>query len=402
MKQLLIAVSLIASCGLPLAQAQDMPGKDVESLLTLARERNPELSGMRLDAEAAAERVQQSQALPDPRLRLELMETNRYTLTQELPWFGTRELRHEVASFSADSASAQATALWADLAARIKASYAQLYFLHHTEQLSREILSLMARLEQIAQVRYANGLAAQQDAIRAQVEQTAMQSELIALESERRQAQARMNALLSRPAQSSLAEPEKLRALPSEENLDFARLEARLRDKNPQLASGSSLVKAADRNTALVRQNRYPTFMLGVAPLQVQDSFRQWGLMFEINIPLQQSTRRSQEREAQLMLEAAQTRLSATANQALADLSENLAALEAARRTESLVRMRLLPQAELTLQAALAGYENGKVDFATVLEAQRQIRTAKQTQLKAQMESQTRLAQIERLLGEDL
>jgi outer membrane protein TolC len=211
-----------------------------------------------------------------------------------------------------------------------------------------------------------------------------------------------MNALLSRPAHAPLAEPQNLRTLPPEEALDFARLETRMRDKNPLLAASTSLVNAADKNTALVRQNRYPTFTVGVAPLQVLDSFREWGLMFEINIPLQQSTRRSQEREAQLMLEAARTRLAATANQALSDLSENLVTLDSARRIETLVSTRLLPQAELTLQAALAGYENGKVDFATVLEAQRQIRTAKQSQLKAQMESQTRLAQIERLLGEDL
>jgi outer membrane protein TolC len=401
-KQLLFAVSLIASCSWPLAQAQDQPGRDVESLLVLARERNPDLSGMRLDAEAAAERIQQSQALPDPRLRLELMDTNRYTLTQELPWFGTRDLKRDIAAHSADSASAQASALWADLAARVKTGYAQLYFLKHTEQLSREILGLMARLEQIAQARYANGLAAQQDAIRAQVEQTAMQNDLLALDSERRQAQSRMNALLSRPAQAPLAEPQNLRALPTEESVDFARLETHLRSNNPLLAASASLVKAADKNMELVRQNRYPTFTVGVAPLQVVDSFRQWGLMFEINIPLQQSTRRSQEREAQLMLEAAQTRLAATANQTLSDLSENLVALDSARRTETLVSARLLPQAELTLQSALAGYENGKVDFSTVLEAQRQIRTAKQSQLKAQWEGQIRLAQIERLLGEDL
>ena len=62
----------------------------------------------------------------------------------------------------------------------------------------------------------------------------------------------------------------------------------------------------------------------------------------------------------------------------------------------------LLPQSEATLQAALAGYENGKVDFATLLDAQRQIRKSRQDRLKAQAEAQARLAAIERLLGEDL
>ena len=62
----------------------------------------------------------------------------------------------------------------------------------------------------------------------------------------------------------------------------------------------------------------------------------------------------------------------------------------------------LLPQAELTFNSALASYENTKVDFATLLEAQRAIRQARQNQIKARFEGQVRLAEIEKLLGEDL
>jgi outer membrane protein TolC len=50
----------------------------------------------------------------------------------------------------------------------------------------------------------------------------------------------------------------------------------------------------------------------------------------------------------------------------------------------------------------LAGYETGKVDFATLLDAQRQIRNARLALLRAQASQQLRLAEIERLLGEDL
>ncbi|MFX9150257.1 TolC family protein, partial [Acinetobacter baumannii] len=76
-------------------------------------------------------------------------------------------------------------AAWAEIAGQIKLSFAQLYYAHRNEQLTREILDLMTRLEKIAQVRYAGGLAAQQDVIRAQVEQTNMRNELIAVEAEK-------------------------------------------------------------------------------------------------------------------------------------------------------------------------------------------------------------------------
>jgi cobalt-zinc-cadmium efflux system outer membrane protein len=62
----------------------------------------------------------------------------------------------------------------------------------------------------------------------------------------------------------------------------------------------------------------------------------------------------------------------------------------------------LLPQAELTFNSALASYEATKVDFATLLEAQRAIRQARQNQIKARFEGQVRLAEIEKLLGEEL
>ena len=62
----------------------------------------------------------------------------------------------------------------------------------------------------------------------------------------------------------------------------------------------------------------------------------------------------------------------------------------------------MLPQSDLSLRSALAAYENGKVDFATLLDAQRQIRKAQMDRLKAQVEAQMRLAEIERIVGEDL
>jgi outer membrane protein TolC len=127
-----------------------------------------------------------------------------------------------------------------------------------------------------------------------------------------------------------------------------------------------------------------------------------FGLMVEMNIPLQQGARRAQEREAESMVGAARSRAEALSNQLLGELAGNLAVFESARRTEVLVETQLLPQSDLSLRSALAAYENGKVDFATLLDAQRQIRKAQMDRLKAQVEAQMRLAEIERIVGEDL
>ena len=416
----LLRPALAAAGGLP-DNAQELAlGKTVESLLDYAKVRNPEYAAMRLEAEAVRERIYPAGALPDPVLRVELENVSnygsnagpnilpgrvgdtKYTLMQALPFWGKRDLKRAAAEAEAEAALGAAGTSWTEQAARIKASFAQYFADVRLIKLTREVIDLIDRIERITQMRYANGLVPQQDAIRVQVERSTMRNELIELEMEQHHMQSRLNALLSRPVHSSLAEPEQLRPLPVMASLDHAALEDRLRAKNPQLFTDAARVRAAEKNRDLTYKNRYPDFTVGVAPIQTRNQVNELGLMFELNIPLQQASRRSQEREAEKMLDAAQARREATANELLADLAENLAALDAAQRTEQLVKTSLLPQAELTFQAALAGYETGKLDFATLLDAQRQIRKAKQDIIKTQAEQQARLADIERLIGEDI
>ena len=414
-----VAVTLAICAPSGALATEPIVGGSVESLLELAKERNPEYASMRHEAQAAEERVTPAGALPDPKLRVELMDitkmgdqnptlspsgvgSTRYTLMQDLPWFGKRGLKRDIAAQEAEGAKGRATGTWAELSSRIKSGYAQFYYISRNQRLTREILDLVVSLEKVAQVRYASGLAAQQDVIRAQVEQTNLRNELIGLENDRRQTQARLNALVTRPANAPLAEPERLRPLPAPVKLDYAALEDRVRGRNPQLVTEEARTKVAEKSRDLTYKNRYPDFTVGIAPNQYGKAIKAWDLMVEFNIPLQQSSRRSQERESEAMLSAARSRKESTTNQVLSELSENVSGLDAARRTEMEITSSLLPQAELTFNSALASYQNGKVDFATLLDAQRQIRKAKQDQIKYQAEGQARLADIERLLGEEL
>ncbi|MFZ2973622.1 MAG: TolC family protein [Ferribacterium limneticum] len=413
-RPLLLALLLTA---LAAQGAEPLPGASVESLLAAAREHSPDVRMVRLEAEAARERIQPAGALPDPVLRIELENITRngsqsatldptrtgdtkYTLMQPLPFWGKRDLKRDVASAEANQAESRAADTWAEVASRIKSLYAQYWLTGQSLQLTRENIELTRRLEQIAQARYAGGLAAQQDAIRAQLERSAMDAELVGMESEFHHLMVFLNAMLARPSGAALAEPAALRPIPA--RLDGAKLNDRLLAANPQLAIETARVGGAEKSRELAYRNRYPDLTLGVAPMQVGNRVDAWSLMLEMNLPLQQGTRRSQERESERMLEAAAARKEALGHRLQGDLNAALSNLEGARTTEQITRTRLLPQAELTFKSALAGYENGKVDFATLLDAQRQIRNARLALLRAQASQQMRLAEIERLLGEDL
>jgi len=416
----LAAVVLLVATSVRAQPPAQVIGGEVESLLEFARSRHPEFAALRAEAAAAAERIEPAGALPDPMFRTELRDitndgkdassnvlpprigSTRYIFSQSVPWFGKRDLRRDIAGAGADEAQARARAGWMELATRIKLGYVQ----HHVQLVSiryaQENLDLMRRVAEISRTRYASGFGSQQDALRAQSEIIAMETDLVMLEGESKQTAARIRALLGRPENLTLRPPEKLRPLPPPARLEMVALETRLKANNPQLAADDARITGAEKGRELVERNRYPDVSFGVSPTQVGKRVAEWELMLELNIPLQQESRRAQEREAELMVDAARLRRQGNLNQALAELSESLAGLEVARRLESLVGGGLLPQAEVNLNAALAAYENGRADFAAVLDAHRQLRRARGELVKARGDQQIRLAEIEKMVGEEL
>lgn len=420
--QLKIILGLICLIAMPAlgAEAVKQPGADVEELLALAQAQNPELASMRYEADALAERINSASALPDPVFRIQLQDfTNKasgaattlvpsevgstyYRVMQPVPFWGKRDLKRDIAEAESSQAKGRSGTTWAELAAKIKTDFAQYYLVINSRKLTQEMLDLTLNLERIAKSRYATGLAPQQDVIRAQVEQTGLRRDLVMLETERHHNMTRLNTLLLRDPYAPLADPQRLRPLPVPAKLEFSVLAERLRNHSPQLFTLGAQFAAADKSRELAYKNRYPDFTLGVGATQVGNDIKMWELMVEFNIPLQQGSRRGQEHEAENMLAAAQSRKDAAANQLLGELVEYSSALDAARQVEALTSSSLLPQAEATLQAAYVGYQNGKVDFATLLDAQRQILKAKLDVLNSQAQEQASLAQIEKLLGEEL
>lgn len=409
--------TLLATSLLCAAAAAQPPGATVDSLLSYARQSNPEFALMLREADAAAARIAPAGNLPDPSFSIELRDITRdrtisptlnpsnvgstkYTVRQMFPWPGKRDLARAAAEASAEQSNQAARSTWNELAMRLKVAHARRYELAQRRAIVGEIDALLANLESVTRTRYAGGLASQADAVRALSERTMLRGELISLAAQARTIDAQLNALLARPPDAPLAEPVRLQ-MPAEE-MRFAPLAERLRDRNPDLAADRARVDSADRSRELAYRNRYPDFALAVSPIQRDNRLADWDVMFEITIPLQQGTRRAQEQEAEAMVAAASARREATMQRSIGELGTALAQLEGAREMARLTEASLLPQARVNLEAALAAYETGKVDFPALLDAERQLRQARLSLLAAEVEAQMRLAEIERLVGEDL
>jgi cobalt-zinc-cadmium efflux system outer membrane protein len=414
----LFAGTLLALAGGVAAQgvaADGALGRDLRGVLEFLEARNPELRAMALEADAARQRPGPAGALPDPMLSMELRDipvsdptlspanagSTRYALRQMFPLGDKRDLRRGIAEAGVAAADARRGATLAELRMRAKTAYSQYWYATQAYRVTEDVRRLMTDLEQIARVRYGTGLVPQQDVIKAQTEVTSMRTDLLMLGSERRQAAARLNGALARPADAPLADAETPREIPARA-LDFAALTKTAAQRNPQLAVQAAQLTGAERNAALVRANRWPDLTFGVAGIQRGTRLTDYELMVEVNIPWQRDVLRANEGEALAMRNAAEAKRDAAAVQLQSDLGQNWAALDALRDQAAILGDTLLPQAQLTFESALSAYQSGRVDFGTLLDAQRQIYRTRLDLLKVQLEQQMRLAEIERIVGEEL
>lgn len=411
----LAAALLVAASGSHAQPATAELGSSLKGVLAFLEGRNPELRAMNYEADAAQQRLRGAGALPDPVLQMELRDipfseptlspanagNTRYSLRQMFPLGDKRELRRGVAAADANAAEARRSATVAEVRMRAKVAYAQYWYAGQAQAVNEQLRALMADLEQIARARYGSGLAPQQDVIKAQTELTMLRSDLVMLGSERRQAAARLNGVLDRPADAPLADPRELRPVP-QRAFDFASLVKLAGERSPTLAMNTAQITSAERNTQLMRASRVPDLGVGLAVIQQGTRLTDYEVMLEVNIPWQTDIIRANVNEAQSMSEAASARRSAAASQIQSELGQNWASLDALREQDGIVRATLLPQVELTVESALASYRTGRVDFATLLDAQRQMRRTRLDLLKIELEQQMRLAEIERIVGEDL
>ena len=178
---------------LPATATEPIPGHSLESIRTWVLEHNPELRAMDFETQAAEARILPAGALPDPMASVGFRgldpdkpwrtagaerEVN-YALRQRFPLWGKRGLARTAASQDAVAVGLDRITAARDLLAEAEAAYVRYWHADQAVAVLDRRIALLRQVEEIAGVRYALGRAAQQDAIRAQVEQTSLQRERI-------------------------------------------------------------------------------------------------------------------------------------------------------------------------------------------------------------------------------
>jgi outer membrane protein TolC len=392
--------------------AADTPGANVGELIAMARRLNPELAARALETDAAAAKASGAGSLDDPTFRITSDEVDRtsgsrinkmiYSVEQEFPLWGKREIRQAIAQAEATGARGRERASTVELDARIKIAFAQYWRASRAIEVTHSLHELLHAVAQTAQTRYAQGIGQQSDAIRSGVEQTQLDLEYSTLDRDKRAAQGRINALLARPPGSVLADPTALRPMPSPQVLRIDDLLRRARESNPILASANADIAAAEGGRKLVAKSWYPDVTLGVGAIDRADGPPGYMASIGIKVPLQWGFRDAQARETSARASAARSQLDAQLLDLQGTLEEALSGLDAVKRSKMLLTTTLKPQTEAAYRSALTSYQLGRGDLTAALESAHRVEEVQLELLKAQAEEQVLLAQIERTIGGDL
>lgn len=363
---------------------EDFPS--VDDFVKEALANNPKLEAALSRYQAMEKAVPQAGALPDPQIRFGLMNlpVNSFAFDQEpmtgksvsvmqmFPFPGKLGLATDIAEFNASVSKFRHEEIRNQIVAMVKRAYYDIYAIDRAMETVETNQTLMEQFVSVAETKYATGAGLQQDVLRAQVELLKLEDDLIMWQQKRRTVEAKLNALLNRPMNSSITKTPKDVVL-SDKVFTMADEEQVIQTR-PLLKVWAETVHRAEIEIKLARRDYWPNFAIGASYSQ-RDDLKNGAVMHDffsatlsLSIPLyfkRKQSAKTQQRE--LDLAAIKSEYENVQNEVFSDIESLVAELGRNRKRVELFKDGILLRAQQSLESALGGYQVGKVDFLTLI-----------------------------------
>lgn len=420
--RLAIGFVLFATLALPWgARGEDVKAfENLPQLVETALANNPELKASEARWEMFRSRVAQAGALEDPMLMLKLqnflirdplnsgrdpMSQRVIGISQQLPFWGKRDLKTEVAKQEAEALKWQVEERKLELVRMVKETYYQIFMTDKDLEIVEKNIRIMDDFIALAETKYSVGQGAQQDVFKAQAERSKMLGMKITLEQRRRTLQATLNTLLFRPAETPVGRiadfelkplawsPEQLRDMAGE--------------NRPLLKSVRAQIEGGKAGHRLAEKEFFPDVNLSFEymqrdPAMADPGYDMYAMGLTFNLPVQRARRHAMVRDSSSGIAMAEAELNTVNNAINLGIADNLARMEQSEKLAMLFKSGIIPQAEQSLESATIGYRVSKVDFLTLLDNRLTLYNLEREYYESLAEYQMRLAQLEALVGKEL
>ena len=376
------------------------------ALIDEALSKNPDVAAAREAAAAAGQRPAQARSLPSPMFSVgytndgwspslgEMQMTNlAFMASQELPFAGKRGLRSDIASREAGQVEQQAERVGRSITAAVKRGYYGLLLSRNLLDLIRDQEDIWKQIEGVARARYAVGQGAQQDVLRVQVEVTRIEQLRTEQEGEAEIRLAELNRLLDRAATEPLETPARLALRPMEGALD--QVFAWAAGVSPEIKSAGLGVERATLAINLAKKEFKPDFSVQAGYMNRGGLDPMWQAGVGITVPLYRKRLSAGLAEAEAQLRSSQSAIQSVQLQLRFRTQERLIQLKTTERVATLYGEGIVPQDRMSVEAALANYQTGKVPFIAVLEALTTLYNDRATHLRLLANHEQTLASLE-------
>lgn len=401
---------------LPSSARAQGPVADIGQLADELIKNNPAVRAARYRFEAATKRPSQLSALPEPKLTFVNVGVGHpfsalngsdfayqgFGISQELPFPGKLSLAAEQARKEAESERQMYDALVLDIVSRLKLAYYDWFYFSKAIEITQKNRDLLDRFEKIARARYSVGKGIQQDVLKAQVELSGLVQRLELLDQKRASAEAQINSLLNRPLDSPLGRPPDLK--PSPLNVDLDSVFAMVEENSPQLKGQRALVDSRAVGISRSRKEYRPDFNLSFQWQRTGTRFPDYYMaVAEVKLPVYfwRKQRYAVEEASARLQESRQNYLAARQDLIFAAKDHYLAA-KTSERVLALYESGVIPQASLSLESTLTGYEVGSVDFLTLMNSFMTLLNFEMQYYEELAKHEQALARLEPVIGRSL
>lgn len=385
-----------------------MPTDDpvLASLIEEALAKNPDIAATRQATLAARQRPIQARALANPMVSViytndgwspslgSMADSNLAVMaSQELPYPGKRGLRGDIASLEADVAGQQEARIKRGIVASVKRAYYGLLLNRSLLELIREQEENWKQIEGVARSRYAVGLGAQQDVLRVQVEVTRIQQFLTEQEGELDTRLAEINRLLARTPNAPLETSAQLTLRPVQG--DRQRFFEWATEVSPEVSVARLEAQRGSIAITLAKREFKPDFSAQSAYMNRRGLPPMWQAGIGVSVPIYRKKLRAGVAEAEAQLSATQSAIESIRLQLQFRTQERLTQLKTTEKVAALYGEGIIPQDRMSVEAALASYQTGKVPFIAVFEAITTLYNDRTTHLRLLANHEQTLATLE-------
>jgi len=387
----------------------------VEQYIQAALSQNPEIQAARKKMEALAHQVPVAASLPDPMLNVTAQPEPVQTAAgqqelivaanQKFLLFGKLGTRANVAEAQTNVARAQLAAVELATVAKVKRAYYELYFIQQATSVTEAEQKLLVQIREVANTRYKAARTSQQDVLRADLEISNVESELIQLRQRLKSGQARLARLLHIAPQTQVAALTNLAVEKAPQDLEMLQHQAVA--ARPELHALLAAVRR-DRSTVnLARLDYKPDVTLGLSWIDVatagvspvangRDSFL---LSAGVNLPIYRKRLDSSIRSAEAKVVSTVREYDSLRDGTLEEVTDLFAKARSQEDQLLLFREDILPKARQTLEVSNQAYNVGEVDFLQLIDNWRELLRYEINYYRLEASLRQTLAELERVVG---